>query len=167
MRLPGVLFDVDRNVCHIHVVKEQCQNIIAGSLGQFGGQYTAALIPHIIPCHGFGGIGIHGTVFAAEDVVNQDLLVAVFDLLRGVQQDLYIITLAEGADEAFLIQDGPIDPAGVGPEGTDPQIISAVVAYAKWQFGNNEDADRWRDIYHIKLGQLKTMTGFTDWNTEA
>ena len=56
--------------------------------------------------------------------MNQDLLVAVFDLLRGVQQDLYIITLAEGANEAFLIQDGPIDPAGVGPEGTDPKIIS-------------------------------------------
>ena len=49
----------------------------------------------------------------------------------------------------------------------DPQIISAVVAYAKWQFGNNEDADRWRDIYHIKLGQLKTMTGYTDWDVEA
>ena len=49
----------------------------------------------------------------------------------------------------------------------DPQIISAVVAYCKWQFGNNEDADRWRDIYHIKLGQLKTMTGYTDWSTEA
>ena len=49
----------------------------------------------------------------------------------------------------------------------DPQIISAVVAYCKWQFGNNEDADRWRDIYHIKLGQLKTMTGYTNWSTEA
>ena len=50
---------------------------------------------------------------------------------------------------------------------TDPQIISAVIAYCKWQFGNNEDADRWRDIYHIKLGQLKTMSGYTDWDVEA
>ena len=50
---------------------------------------------------------------------------------------------------------------------TDPQIISAVIAYCKWQFGNNEDADRWRDIYHSKLGQLKTMTGYTDWDVEA
>lgn len=47
----------------------------------------------------------------------------------------------------------------------DPQIVSAVVAYCKWLFGNNEDADRWRDIYHTKLAQLKTMTGYTDWGT--
>ena len=40
-------------------------------------------------------------------------------------------------------------------------------AIAKNILGNNEDADRWRDIYHTKLGQLKTMTGYTDWDVEA
>ena len=43
------------------------------------------------------------------------------------------------------------------------QVQSAVIAYCKWLFGQNEDADRWRDIYHTKLAQLKTMTGHTDW----
>ena len=48
----------------------------------------------------------------------------------------------------------------------DPQIVSAVIAYCKWLFGANEDADRWRDVYHIKLGQLKAMSGYTTWEEE-
>lgn len=44
-----------------------------------------------------------------------------------------------------------------------PQVLQAVIAYCKWQFGNNEDAERWERIYHEKLAQLKTMTGFTEW----
>lgn len=49
---------------------------------------------------------------------------------------------------------------------TDAQIISAVIAYCKWLFGENDEADRWRDVYHIKLGQLKAMSGYTDWGDE-
>lgn len=49
---------------------------------------------------------------------------------------------------------------------TDPQICTAVIAYVKWKFGQNEDADRWRDIYHEKLAQLKMMTGYTDFGEE-
>lgn len=43
------------------------------------------------------------------------------------------------------------------------QVQSAVIAYCKWQFGENDQADRWEAIYHEKLAQLKTMTGFTVW----
>jgi hypothetical protein len=46
---------------------------------------------------------------------------------------------------------------------TSEQVKAAVVAYCKWQFGNLEEKDQWRDIYHTKLAQLKTMTGYTDW----
>lgn len=46
---------------------------------------------------------------------------------------------------------------------TSPMVQSAVVAFVKWRFGNHEDKDEWRDIYHIMLAQLKTMTGYTDW----
>lgn len=52
-------------------------------------------------------------------------------------------------------------------DGTTPssmQIQTAIVAYCKWLFGNNADADRWRDIYHTKLAQLQTMSGYTDWS---
>lgn len=44
------------------------------------------------------------------------------------------------------------------------QVQTAVIAYCKWLFGNNADADRWRDIYHTKLAQLQTMTDYTEWS---
>ena len=43
------------------------------------------------------------------------------------------------------------------------QVQSAVIAYCKWQFGYNDQAERWEAIYHEKLAQLKHMTGFTEW----
>jgi len=46
---------------------------------------------------------------------------------------------------------------------TDAQVKAAVIAYCKWQFGFHDDGDRWEKIYHEKLAQLKTMTGYTDW----
>lgn len=50
-------------------------------------------------------------------------------------------------------------------EGTtyDPQIISAVIAYAKWKFGNNEEKEDWHRIYADKLEKLQVMSGHTDW----
>lgn len=44
------------------------------------------------------------------------------------------------------------------------QVQTAIVAYCKWQFGNNEDAERWEGIYHTKLAQLQGMTGYTNWD---
>lgn len=46
---------------------------------------------------------------------------------------------------------------------SDPQIKESVIAYCKWKFGNNEDKADWERIYHVKLAQLKTMTGHTEW----
>ena len=92
-------------------------------------------------------------------------------MLAKIKLALRISTNAFDTEIQTLIDAAISEMHGLGvtaatADTTDPQIISAVVAYAKWQFGNNEDADRWRDIYHIKLGQLKTMTGYTDWSTE-
>ena len=53
-------------------------------------------------------------------------------------------------------------------EPYDEQVKAAVVAYCKWQFGNNEDKDQWREIYDRKLAEMKMMTGLTTWeSTEA
>ena len=49
-------------------------------------------------------------------------------------------------------------------EPYDEQVKAAVIAYCKWQFGFHEDKEQWADIYHTKLAQLKTMTGYTDWH---
>ena len=93
-------------------------------------------------------------------------------MLAKIKLALRISTNAFDTEIQTLIDAAISEMNGLGvtaatADTTDPQIISAVVAYCKWQFGNNEDADRWRDIYHIKLGQLKTMTGYTNWSTEA
>lgn len=93
-------------------------------------------------------------------------------MLNAIKLALRIATNAFDSEIQTLIDAAIAEMAGLGVTAatsttTDPQIISAVIAYCKWQFGNNEDADRWRDIYHIKLGQLKTMTGYTDWDVEA
>ena len=93
-------------------------------------------------------------------------------MLNAIKLALRISTNAFDSEIQTLIDAAIAEMAGLGVTAststtTDPQIISAVVAYCKWQFGNNEDADRWRDIYHIKLGQLKTMTGYTDWEVDA
>lgn len=76
------------------------------------------------------------------------------------------ITEEEFEDEILrLIEDCLEELArlGVTADEEDPQIISAVVAYCKWQFGDNDTADRWRDIYSRKLAQFKMMTGYTNW----
>ena len=93
-------------------------------------------------------------------------------MLAKIKLALRISTNAFDTEIQTLIDAAISEMHGLGvtaatDDTTDPQIISAVVAYCKWLFGNNEDADRWRDIYHVKLGQLKTMTGYTDWSTEA
>lgn len=93
-------------------------------------------------------------------------------MLNAIKLALRISTNAFDSEIQTLIDAAIAEMAGLGVTAststtTDPQIISAVIAYCKWQFGDNGDADRWRDIYHIKLGQLKTMTGYTDWDVEA
>ena len=46
---------------------------------------------------------------------------------------------------------------------TSAQVRTAIVAYCKWQFGDNDHKDEFEAIYHTKLAQLKTMTNYTDW----
>jgi len=57
-----------------------------------------------------------------------------------------------------------IDYEADGETPSSMQVQTAIVAYCKWLFGNNADADRWREIYHTKLAQLQTMSGYTDWS---
>lgn len=92
-------------------------------------------------------------------------------MLEQIKLALRITTDTFDDEIQVLIDSAIAEMAGLGvttatSTTTDAQIISAVTAYVKWQFGENEDADRWRDIYHIKLGQLKTMTDYTDWGDD-
>lgn len=42
----------------------------------------------------------------------------------------------------------------------DNQIIQTVILYAKWQFGQNEDADQYRQFYYDKVQKLQIATGY-------
>lgn len=92
-------------------------------------------------------------------------------MLNAIKLALRISTNVFDSEIQTLIDAAILEMNGLGvtaatADTTDPQIISAVIAYCKWLFGSNEDADRWRDIYHVKLGQLKAMTGYTDWGVD-
>ena len=43
---------------------------------------------------------------------------------------------------------------------TSDQVKGAIVAYCKWQFGENDEKDAWRGIFDRKLAQLQSMTGY-------
>ena len=86
-------------------------------------------------------------------------------MLTIVKLALRISSTTFDTELTLLINDCISEMIGLGIPGitsssTDPQVQSTVIAYCKWKFGNNEDKDEWRDIYHTKLGQLKSMTGY-------
>ena len=92
-------------------------------------------------------------------------------MLDIVKLALRIATTTFDTEISLLIADCILEMNTLGvtsatADSTDSQIQSAVIAYCKWKFGNNEDKDEWRDIYHIKLGQLKSTTGYTDFGEE-
>lgn len=89
-------------------------------------------------------------------------------MLAAIKLALRITTTAFDSELSNLIDDCLAELAALGvivpeqPEA-DMQILTAVIAYCKWLFGNNEDSDKWRAVYDRKLAQFKTMTGYTDW----
>lgn len=88
-------------------------------------------------------------------------------MLDLVKLALRITTTDFDAELTMLINDCLSEMGGLVvdvTDTTDAQIQSAVVAYCKWKFGNNEDSERWEAIYHEKLGQLMTRTGYTTWS---
>lgn len=94
-------------------------------------------------------------------------------MLNTVKLALRIASSSFDTEIQLLIDDCLLELAGLGitnisstEGGTttyDKQAQTAVIAYCKWKFGNNEDAERWADIYHEKVAQLQMMTGHTDW----
>lgn len=87
-------------------------------------------------------------------------------MLAKVKLALRITTTDFDSEIQSLINDclSELASMGVAVVDTDPQIVTAVIAYVKWQFGENEDSDKWRSIYDRKLAQFKMTTGYTDWS---
>ena len=95
-------------------------------------------------------------------------------MLDIVKLALRIVTDAFDSELTMLIETAVAEMEGRGViietesdgQPASIQVQSAIVAFCKWQFGNNEDSDKWEGIYHQKLAQLKTMTGHTDWGDQ-
>lgn len=43
---------------------------------------------------------------------------------------------------------------------SDKQITEAVILYAKWHFGQNEDAEKYRQFYYDKVQKLMVAKGY-------
>ena len=89
-------------------------------------------------------------------------------MLELVRKALRIATEDFDDEINLLIDDCLSEMSGLGVIGCttytqDPQIRSAVIAYCKWKFGDSETKDDFERIYHTKVGQLMTTTGYTDW----
>jgi len=82
---------------------------------------------------------IAGDAFDAE---LEDLIAACIEEMSGL--NVIVDTDAEGVP-------------------TSSQVRTAIIAYCKWQFGDNDNKADFEAIYHTKLAQLKTMTNYTDW----
>lgn len=86
-------------------------------------------------------------------------------MLNAVKLALRVTTTTFDSEITSLINDCTTELEGMGVtvSTTDPQILTAVISYCKWQFGENENADKWREIYDRKLAQFQTMTNYTTW----
>ena len=42
----------------------------------------------------------------------------------------------------------------------DNQIIEAVILYAKWHFGYNDDSEKFRQYYYDKIQKLQIASGY-------
>ncbi len=90
-------------------------------------------------------------------------------MLNIVKLALRIVTTAYDDEISLYINECLSEMVGLGVLSTvanantdDPQIQGAVIAYCKWVFGDAENKDQFKAIYERKLEQLKTMTGYTD-----
>ena len=86
-------------------------------------------------------------------------------MLQTVKLALRITTDAFDSELNRLIAECIEEMTGLGitieteeDTPTSYQVKGAIVAYCKWQFGENDDA--WRGIYDRKLAQLQYMTGY-------
>lgn len=90
-------------------------------------------------------------------------------MLNLVKLALRIVTTAYDTEISLYINECLSEMVGLGilsnvatATTDDPQIQGAVIAYCKWMFGDADNKEDFKAIYERKLEQLKTMTGYTD-----
>ena len=87
-------------------------------------------------------------------------------LLDKVKLALRITTQAFDSEITDLIAAALADLGLAGvivDDETDPLIIRAVTTYCRVNFGQPDDYDRLKSAYDEQKAQLRTATGYTDW----
>lgn len=83
-------------------------------------------------------------------------------MLDIVRTSLRLMTHAFDAEIQVLIDAALAELQMLGVSTTnaedDPQLKLTVIAYCKWQFGDNSEKERWAGIYRDKLAMLKTSS---------
>ena len=86
-------------------------------------------------------------------------------MLELVRLALRRTTNAFDPEIQLLIDDCVLELSGLGiihddMDYSDPQVRLAIIAYCKWKFGENPDADKWEHIYNDKVSKLMHMSGY-------
>ena len=89
-------------------------------------------------------------------------------ILDDVKSRLRVSHNKSDAEIQSLINSAEIDLGIAGvevPSPVDDNVLTAIVAYCKFMFGNMDpsDANRWKTIYDEAKAQLVTATGYTNW----
>lgn len=91
----------------------------------------------------------------------------VVDTMLGkVKMALRISTEAFDAELTDLIAAAKLDLKIAGvvlPETIDELVTRAIITYCKMSFGLPEDYDRLKASYDEQKAQMKTATGYTNW----
>lgn len=90
-------------------------------------------------------------------------------MLERVKLALRVVTDDFDDEIQLLIDDCRSEMENLGvtvydldDEDNDPQIISAIIAYCKWRFGDADNKEEWEKIYHTKLAQFQMMSSYTE-----
>ena len=54
--------------------------------------------------------------------------------------------------------------ASVTVDSDDVLVQQAVTAFVKWRFGDNNNAERMKELYELQKAQLQTATNYTEWS---
>lgn len=87
-------------------------------------------------------------------------------MLEKVKLALRITTTAYDSELTDLIASAQLDLGIAGvivPDTFDALVAKAVITYCKMSFGLPEDYDRLKASYDEQKAQLRTATGYTEW----
>lgn len=91
-------------------------------------------------------------------------------MLQKVKDALRVSSTALEPELNDLITSAQLDLGVAGvivPDEFDALVSTAIIAYCKANFGNPQDADRWKRSYDEQKSQLTTNSNYTEWTVNT